>query len=56
MGHGFDALDVRRIQSIDRFLILALPAQGDQFLADLHGRHAAFSFAQYPNVVMAYPF
>src|SRR4029077_698497 len=42
---GFDALDIRRIESIDRLLIFALLAQGDQFFADLHCRHDGSSFS-----------
>jgi hypothetical protein len=42
-GDGLDALNIQRIQPIDRFLILALLAQGDQFFADFHCRHDASS-------------
>jgi hypothetical protein len=38
-GTGFDALDIRGIESIDRLLILALPAQHHQFFPNVHGRH-----------------
>ena len=40
---GFDALDIRGVESLDRLLIFTLLAQGDQFLADLHCRHDASS-------------
>jgi hypothetical protein len=40
---GFDALDIRRVESIDRLLIFTLFAQVNQFLADLHCRHDASS-------------
>ena len=44
-SEGFDALDIRGVESIDRLLIFTLLAQGDQFFADLHCRHDGSSYS-----------
>jgi hypothetical protein len=51
-GTGFDALDIRGMESIDRLLILALPAQCCHFFSDVYGRHDEFLLGSRVKIIV----